>query len=146
MCFWIFKVVNSRYILSSRQPFLTTDKRYIISFNGEIYNFLEIKKKVNLDNYNFKTTSDTEVIAALILKYGVERGLKYLKGMYAIAIYDNFENKLYLHKDLYGKKPLYYLIYKILLFSSEISQKFIKNIRKSQIRIRYKFFYEFWFL
>ena len=67
--------------------------------------------------------------------------------MYAIAIYDNFENKLYLHKDLYGKKPLYYLIYKnTFFFSSEISQTFIKNIKKiSNEELDVNFFMNFGF-
>ena len=133
----------------ANQPFITPNKRYVICFNGEIFNFLEIKKKINFDNYKFQTSSDTEVISALISKYGIVNGLKFLQGMFAIAIYDFEKNQIYLTKDIYGKKPLYYFIHKnTLFFSSEMSPKFLKIARDTDTNpnnVNINFFMNFGF-
>ena len=76
-------------------------------FNGEIYNFKILKDKY-LTNYNFKSTSDTEVLLALIELYGFSDIIKKLEGMFAISLYDKFLNKIYLARDRFGEKPLYY--------------------------------------
>ena len=97
----------------ANQPFVYND--ILISFNGEIYNFNELKSLVDFD---FKTNSDVEVIVALYLKYGKDF-TKYLRGMFAIAIYD--DNRLLLFRDRFGKKPIYYLKTKdSFIFASEI--------------------------
>ena len=92
----------------ANQPFFSNDKKIILSFNGEIYNYKDLRKNY-LSNYPFKTTSDTETIIALYEKFGIDF-LKYLKGMYAISLLDLNKNKLYLIRDPFGKKPLYYYI------------------------------------
>lgn len=89
----------------SNQPFEYNSDICIV-FNGEIYNYKELKKQY-LSDISFKTESDTEVICALYEKYGVE-SVKYLNGMYAFVIYDRRENKLIGVRDRLGKKPFYY--------------------------------------
>ena len=102
-----------------RQPITTNDGRFSIFFNGEIYNYKEIKAE--LTDYQFKTDSDTEVILAGFAKWG-EQVLPRLRGMFAFAIYDTLEKKVILARDFFGIKPLYYFKNgdKVVAFSSEI--------------------------
>ena len=102
-----------------KQPISSADGRYSIFFNGEIYNYKEIKKE--LADYPFKTDSDTEVILAGYMKWG-EGVLGKLRGMFAFAIYDTQEKKVFIARDFFGIKPLYYLCAGNLItaFSSEI--------------------------
>ncbi|OHA88984.1 MAG: asparagine synthase (glutamine-hydrolyzing) [Candidatus Zambryskibacteria bacterium RIFCSPHIGHO2_02_FULL_43_14] len=102
-----------------KQPITSNDGRFIIFFNGEIYNYKEIKKE--LDDCKFETDSDTEVILAGFVKWG-EKVLSRLRGMFAFAIYDKEKHKLILARDFFGIKPLYYLKNgdRIVAFSSEI--------------------------
>lgn len=88
------------------QPIASSDGRYLIFYNGEVYNYKEIKKE--LGDYPFKTESDTEVILAGFVKWG-EKILPRLRGMFAFAIYDTQEKKIFLARDFFGIKPLYYL-------------------------------------
>ncbi len=81
--------------------------RIAITFNGEIYNFLELRKGLEKKGYKFKTKTDTEVILALYSEYG-EESFKMLRGMFAFGLWDGKKNKLFLVKDRYGIKPLYY--------------------------------------
>ncbi|MBI2086571.1 MAG: asparagine synthase (glutamine-hydrolyzing) [Candidatus Zambryskibacteria bacterium] len=106
-------------LVKGDQPISSTDGRYLIFFNGEIYNYKEIKKE--LAGYDFKTDSDTEVILAGYLKWGGEV-LTRLRGMFAFAIYDTQEKKVFIARDPFGIKPLYYWKRgeKIMAFSSEI--------------------------
>tara|TARA_B110000027_G_C16122379_1_gene304063 strand:+ start:3001 stop:4791 length:1791 start_codon:yes stop_codon:yes gene_type:complete len=92
---------NSR----ANQPFCF--ENLIISFNGEIYNHLDLKKLLEQKGHTFKTTSDTEVIIKLFKEYGAE-SFKKLSGIFAISIYDKLKKKLYLIRDVLGVKPLYY--------------------------------------
>jgi asparagine synthase (glutamine-hydrolysing) len=89
----------------ANQPFIDNSGRYIIVFNGEIYNYAEIKPF--LHNYSFSTHSDTEVILAGYIKWGAGC-LKYLRGMFTIAIWDKEERSLFIARDRLGVKPLYY--------------------------------------
>ena len=89
----------------SNQPF-DFSLRTSITFNGEIYNYRELKSKY-LSNVDFKTTGDTEVLCAMYEKYG-EKCLQYLNGMFAFVIYDHQKNILFGARDRLGKKPLYY--------------------------------------
>ena len=101
----------------SNQPFESSNKNFVMVFNGEIYNHFFLKKKYNLKT---KTNSDTEVIIELFSKIGTKT-FNLLDGMFAIAIYDKKRNQLYLARDHYGIKPLYYsLKNKQFTFSSEI--------------------------
>ena len=87
------------------QPMHSADGRLTVVFNGEIYNYPELKKE--LSEYPFKSTSDTEAILAAWLKWGPE-ALARLNGMFAFAVYDRREKTLFLTRDRIGKKPLYY--------------------------------------
>ncbi len=105
----------------SNQPFYY--KNYILSFNGEIYNYLEIKDKLVSKGYSFSTTSDTEVIIKLFDSEGKD-SFKKLSGIFAISIYDLHQKKLFLIRDTVGVKPLYYyheLNTKKFIFSSLIN-------------------------
>ncbi len=91
-----------------------------IVFNGEIYNFKELKNKY-LNDIKFFSNSDTEVILRLYARYGIDKTLKLLRGMFAFAIYDSDFDLLYLARDQIGKKPLYYNFSdNSIFFSSDI--------------------------
>ena len=96
----------------SHQPF--KHKNILLSFNGEIYNFKALRKELDFD---FQTDSDTEVIIAAYVKWGVDF-VQHLRGMFAIALLDG--DTLYLFRDRLGKKPLYFLDQGSLYFASEI--------------------------
>ena len=89
------------------QPLLSPDGRYMITFNGEIYNYRELRNSSTLAGYDFRTRSDTEVILALYITGGAD-ALDKLDGMFAFAIFDRHTGKLLLMRDRVGKKPLYY--------------------------------------
>ena len=102
---------------TGKQPI--SDGKYTIVFNGEIYNFLELKEELK-KKYKFKTKTDTEVILKGYQEWGTDV-LKKLRGMFAIAIWDNKKKELFLARDQWGIKPLYY--YKngnTFMFASEI--------------------------
>lgn len=89
------------------QPMYSDDKQVVIVFNGEIYNYQKLKKELEKNNISFKTNSDTEVILKLYIEYGPESFSK-LDGMFAFSIYDKRVNKVYVARDFFGEKPLYY--------------------------------------
>lgn len=100
------------------QPMHTKDKRVSVVYNGEIYNFQEIKKE--LGDYLFCSTCDTEVILAAYLKWGI-KCVDRFNGMFAIALFDRETGELYLVRDRIGKKPLYYWLEDgNLVFASEL--------------------------
>ena len=100
------------------QPMSSEDGRLSIVFNGEIYNFQELKEQ--LADYPFVSTCDTEVILAAYLKWGIQC-IERLNGMFAIAIFDRENDTLYLVRDRIGKKPLYYWFEdENLVFASEL--------------------------
>ena len=129
------------YIGTTRLKILDLDKRsdmpmkfddLIISFNGEIYNFLDIKEKLISIGEKFITTSDTEVILRLFKNYRFE-SFKMLEGMYAICIYDLKTKEIILARDTFGIKPLYYSFFdNKFIFSSELKSivKVFKNLNK----------------
>lgn len=89
------------------QPMLSHDGNVVIVFNGEIYNYLLLKKELEENGYPFQSHCDTEVILAAYRKWGTHCFSK-MNGMFAIAIYDIHEHKLILARDRIGKKPLYF--------------------------------------
>lgn len=91
----------------STQPMVSADGNSIIVFNGEIYNFRELRAELEADGVRFRTTSDTEVLLALYARQG-EQMLARLRGMFAFAIWDVPSSQLFLARDPYGIKPLYY--------------------------------------
>ncbi len=99
---------------------ITNNQKLITTFNGEIYNFLELKKDLEKKGYKFKTKTDTEVILALYSEYG-EKSFPMLRGMFAFGLWDAKKQKLFLVKDRYGIKPFYYYSDKEkLIFASTI--------------------------
>ena len=86
------------------------DKTIYITFNGEIYNAFQLKDEFISSNYNFKSKTDTEIILVLYEKYGLEFTLEKLNGMFAICILDLRNNQIFLARDRFGIKPLYYII------------------------------------
>ena len=90
-----------------RQPMYSNDKNYVISFNGEIYNFLELRTNLQNLGYKFDTKTDTEVLLNSYIEYGVDC-LNRIRGMFAFGIWDKLKKELFLCRDRIGKKPLYY--------------------------------------
>jgi asparagine synthase (glutamine-hydrolysing) len=90
---------------SSNQPFISNDGNVVLTFNGEIYNYQEVRKLI--DNYDFKTNSDTEVIVAAYQKWGIGC-VHQFNGMFAFAIWDKALQKFFLVRDRLGIKPIYY--------------------------------------
>jgi asparagine synthase (glutamine-hydrolysing) len=105
---------------AGKQPMPNENGRYWITFNGEIYNFLEIQADLAKKGYNFRTHSDTEVILAAYHEWGEEMQHRF-NGMWALAIYDTENHSLFISRDRFGVKPLYYYLTETkLIFSSEI--------------------------
>lgn len=102
------------------QPFTSDEGRFCIIYNGEVYNYLELAEDLKKDGFKFKSKSDVEVV----LKYYQHLGhtcVKKFNGMWSFAIWDKFERKLFLSRDRFGVKPLYYLFKDgIFVFASEI--------------------------
>lgn len=92
---------------SGKQPIYSNDNNIVIVFNGEIYNYRELKAKLINEGVTFSTTSDTEVILKLYENHGI-KSFKWLDGMFAFSIYDKKQNKLYIARDYFGEKPLYF--------------------------------------
>lgn len=116
---------------AANQPFADHTGRYRIVFNGEIYNFQEIKAQ--LTEYPFTTNGDTEVLLAAYIKWGVD-SLTYLKGMFAFAIWDTVTQELFVARDRMGVKPVYYFINEeYFLFASEIRGILASNLVPARI-------------
>ena len=117
------------------QPKVSLSKRYHLVFNGEIYNYQELREKYNLENLN--SSSDTEVILALLDVIGIDKTLKQLNGMYGIAIVDTEDSCLYLARDFAGIKPLFYAKNeKGIVFASQYNQLFKHPWFKDGLELR----------
>ena len=91
----------------ANQPMVSREGDMVLTFNGEIYNFMELREELARDGETFATTSDTEVVLRTYRRWG-DAMLPRLRGMFAFAIYDARKNTLFLARDPYGIKPLYY--------------------------------------
>ena len=129
---------------NGNQPMKSSNGRFIIVYNGEVYNFLEIKKKLLNQNYKFRSNSDTEVILNSFQEYG-NKCFSMFSGMFSIAIFDIINNKLTLARDSFGIKPLYFHCNKnFFCFGSEI--KAIKKHPNLNLSISKQAFSEYlWF-
>ncbi|MCA2015707.1 asparagine synthase (glutamine-hydrolyzing) [Vibrio tritonius] len=91
----------------AHQPMIYDDGRYTLIFNGEIYNFRDLKLKLS-GAYQFVSDSDTEVLLYSLVEYGIEKTLNEIEGMFAFSFHDRSEGKVFIARDRYGEKPLYY--------------------------------------
>ena len=116
---------------AANQPFADNSGRYTIIFNGEIYNYREVKSLIG--EYAFHTTSDTEMLLAAYIKWG-PGCLDYFRGMFAFAIWDRQEKELFLARDRMGVKPLYYYMDDDrCLFASEVRAILATGLVKKQL-------------
>ena len=120
---------------SGNQPMSSSNDRYKIVYNGEIYNFKSLKLELEKENnIKWKSSTDTEVLLEYISNYGLENSLKKINGMYAFGLWDKKEKKLIICRDRFGEKPLYYgWIGKDFVFCSEINP--IRKIYKENLKI-----------
>lgn len=124
----------------SNQPMVSEDGDYVIVFNGEIYNFAELRNDLEKSGVIFKTNGDTEVILNGYIHQGIDF-FSLMRGMWALAIYDKKKSSIILSRDYFGIKPLYYgLKDSDLVFASEI--KVLKNMYLGQ-KINSKYYYQF---
>jgi len=109
-------IIDTSY--KGHQPFI--DDGYVIVYNGEIYNYIEIKKELQKCGYIFNTNSDTEVLLKAYIEWGQECQNKFI-GIWAFAIYDPKKREVFLSRDRFGVKPLYYVVKdRMVIFASEI--------------------------
>ncbi len=124
---------------SGQQPMTTSDNEVTITYNGEIYNFMEIRAELEAKGYHFKTRCDTEVILYAYHAWGPD-SVKRLRGMFAYVIYDNRDKTIFMARDRLGIKPLFYArsSERTILFGSELKAlaahpKFVRNLRKKSM-------------
>jgi asparagine synthase (glutamine-hydrolysing) len=105
---------------AGHQPMISKCGRYALIYNGELYNYLELKQNLSAKGYEFTSSSDTDVVLNALIEYGVE-ALSMFNGMYSLALWDVDKERLLLARDRFGIKPLYYYQdEKVLVFGSEI--------------------------
>ncbi len=131
---------------AGHQPMSDLTGNIWLVFNGEIYNFKELREELKACGHRFRTETDTEVIIYAYIEWGI-KCVEKLNGMFALALYDNFRKKLYLVRDRYGIKPLYYTIAEsksgeqTLLFASEV--KSLLQYRDYRMGIDYQALVEY---
>ena len=138
------------YLLSSRLSILDLEERSnqpfrlgskVLIYNGELYNYLELKRKLTAQNKQFFTHSDTEVLLRVLLDFGWE-GLDHCEGMWAFALYDEVDGSLILSRDRFGEKPLYiYHDQTGLYFGSEV--KFVFCLLGRRLDVNYDHLYRY---
>jgi asparagine synthase (glutamine-hydrolysing) len=123
---------------SGKQPIYSSNKKFLILFNGEIYNFKKLRSDLISKGFSFSTNSDTEVVVNLYCEYKISM-LSMLEGMFAFCIYDLQERRYFFGRDRFGEKPLfYYKDQSQMMFSSEIASllctsRFRPKLKKSLI-------------
>ncbi len=126
---------------NGKQPMQSLNNRYVITYNGEVYNFLDIKKELINRGYIFKSHADTEVVLNSWLEWG-ENCINKFNGMFAFAIWDKKEEEFFLVRDRYGIKPVYYHnLNNKFIFASE--QRAILSILKSKKELDKETLYEY---
>jgi asparagine synthase (glutamine-hydrolysing) len=119
---------------SANQPFVSEDKQYSLIYNGELYNYIELKKELELKGIAFSTNSDTEVVLQSLITWGISAFNKF-NGMWAIAFLNKKNNNLIISRDRFGEKPFYYCIEdNELYFSSEI-KAILEVTKKKKINL-----------
>ena len=130
-CFFHTRLAIQDLSKNGHQPMTSKSKRYVISFNGEIYNHLRLRKILPL--INWEGSSDTETLLELIDYFGIQETLNKIEGMFAFALFDKKVKEIILVRDRFGEKPLYYGFYKNnFIFSSELK---VLNFLKTEENI-----------
>jgi len=93
----------------ANQPYWDVNKRYVISYNGEIYNYKELQKDLINNSCSLRTNSDTETLLEYIKNFGIEKTLERVRGMFAFVLFDTLTEEIIVVRDHFGQKPLYYL-------------------------------------
>lgn len=119
---------------TGHQPMVSHCGRYVISFNGEVYNYKALRQELEEMGSTFRGRSDTEVMLACISRWGVEKATKRFNGMFAFALWDREDRVMYLVRDRLGEKPMYYgWMGKTFLFGSELKALRVHPEFKGQI-------------
>jgi len=116
---------------NSSQPMSYDNGRYHITYNGEIYNFLELKNELKQTGYKFRSSGDTEVILASYKHWGEKCNLKF-NGMWSFAIWDNKKKEIFISRDRFGVKPFYYMINKEFFFFASELKSFMHLEKKNK--------------
>ena len=116
---------------NGHQPMISPDQKVLLSLNGEIYNAFDLKPELEKDGYRFKSSTDTEVVLALYLKEGFEGMLGRLNGMFSVVVVDLGHKQVFIGRDRFGIKPMYYINSgELFAFSSELkSFSCLENFR-----------------
>lgn len=120
---------------AGHQPMFSADERYVITYNGEIYNHNELRAELDAEQaHNWRGSSDTEVLLELISRRGVEAALRKVDGMFAFALWDRSEQRIFLARDRFGEKPLFYAIRgEGLAFASELAA--IEQVKALNLKV-----------
>ena len=116
---------------NSDQPMSYDNGRYYITYNGEIYNFLDLRNELKKIGYQFKSSGDTEVILASYKQWGENCHLKF-NGMWSFAIWDNKSKEIFISRDRFGIKPFYYMINKDFFFFASELKSFMHLEKKNK--------------
>ena len=108
--------------MNGKQPMTSNNGRYVITFNGEIYNYRELREQLESRfKVKFYNNTDTQVILELVSIFGMKKTMEKLEGMFAFALWDNQTKTIFLTRDRFGEKPLFYFLdNNILVFASEL--------------------------
>ena len=116
---------------AGHQPMVSADHRYVLTYNGEVYNFRELRAELQASGYWFRSRTDSEVVLCALAEWGAQ-ALQRFNGMFALALWDRRERSLLLARDRYGIKPLYYHEdTEMFIFASEIKPILAANVKKS---------------
>lgn len=122
-------------VAGANQPLYNEDESIIVLFNGEIYNFVELRKELEERNHTFRTHGDGETVCHLYEEAGID-GLLKLRGMYAISLYDKKQNVLYLVRDRMSEKPIYYTTKNDRFYYSSEFKSVTKALGEDQLTLR----------